>query len=51
MKGVSYIQSSSYNGGGSIWVYLDKHANIDALRLEASSIVRQAWPDLPDGTI
>ena len=34
-----------------LWVYLDKHANIDALRLEASSIVRQAWPDLPDGTI
>lgn len=50
MKGVSYIQSSSSNGGGSIWVYLDKHANIDALRLEASSIVRQSWPDLPDGT-
>lgn len=50
MKGVSGINSSSYKGGGNIWIYLDKHANIDALRLEASSIVRQAWPDLPDGT-
>ena len=50
MKGVNGINSYSYNGSGNIWIGLDKHANIDALRLEASSIVRQAWPDLPDDT-
>ena len=50
MKGVRGINSNSYNGGGNIWVYLDKHSNIESLRLEASSIIRQAWPDLPDGT-
>ena len=50
MKGVRGINSKSYNGGGNIWVYLDKHSNIESLRLEASSIIRQAWPDLPDGT-
>ena len=50
MKGVSGISSNSYNGGGNIWVYLDKHSNIEALRLETSSIIRQAWPDFPDGT-
>ena len=43
--------TSKLEGLLALWVYLDKHANIDALRLEASSIVRQAWPDLPDGTI
>lgn len=50
MKGVNGINSYSYNGSGNIWIGLDKHANIEALRLEAASIVRQAWPDLPDGT-
>lgn len=50
MKGVNGINSYSYNGSGNIWIGFDKHANIEALRLEAASIVRQAWPDLPDGT-
>lgn len=50
MKGVQSISSTSQNGKGSIHLNLDKHANIDALRLEASSIIRQTWADLPDGT-
>lgn len=50
MKGVSDISSCSYNGGGSIRIDLDKHADIDALRLEASAIVRQAWNDFPPNT-
>lgn len=50
MKGVQSISSTSQNEKGSIHLNLDKHANIDALRLEASSIIRQTWADLPDGT-
>ncbi len=50
MKGVRSISSRSYNGSGSISVSLDKHANIEAIRFEAATIVRQAWPELPDGT-
>ena len=50
MKGVRSISSRSYNGSGSISVNLDKHANIEAIRFEAATIVRQAWPELPDGT-
>ena len=50
MKGVRSISSRSYNGNGSISVSLDKHANIEAIRFEAATIVRQAWPELPDGT-
>lgn len=50
MKGVRSVNSVSQNGKGSIRVNLDKHANIENLRLEASSIIRQTWGDLPDGT-
>lgn len=50
MKGVQSISSTSQNGKGSIHLNLDKHANIESLRLEASSIIRQTWADLPDGT-
>ena len=28
---------------------LDKYADIDAVRFEASTIIRQTWPQLPDG--
>lgn len=32
---------------GKDYLELDKHTNIDAARFEASTIVRQTWPDLP----
>ncbi len=50
MKGVRGISSRSRNGNGSISVKLDKHAHIEAIRFEAATIVRQAWPELPEGT-
>lgn len=50
MKGVRSISSRSRNGSGSISVNLDKHTNIEAVRFEASTIVRQVWPELPEGT-
>ena len=40
--------STSGNGWGRITLELDKHTNIDAARFEASTIVRQTWPDLPE---
>ena len=49
IKGVKEITSTSGNGWGRITLELDKHTNIDAARFEASTIVRQTWPDLPDG--
>ena len=49
IRGVKSLDSNSGNGYGNITVSLDKHANIDAVRFEASTIIRQTWPQLPDG--
>ena len=48
-KGIKNIYSTSDNGSGSITIELDKYADIDAVRFEASTIIRQTWPQLPDG--
>lgn len=49
IKGIKGINSTSGNGWGYITLELDKHTNIDAARFEASTIIRQTWPTLPDG--
>lgn len=49
MRGVKEINSSSGNGYGVITVGFDKHTDMEKARFEASSIVRQAWPQLPEG--
>lgn len=49
IKGIKEIKSTSGDGWGRIDLELDKHTNIDAARFEASTIVRQTWPELPDG--
>ena len=49
IKGVKGMYSTSSNGYGSITVDLDKHADVDAVRLEASTIIRQTWSQLPSG--
>ena len=49
VKGVKNVYSTSDNGSGSITLKLDKHADMDATRFEVSTIVRQTWPQLPDG--
>jgi Cation/multidrug efflux pump len=49
IKGVESIWSTSGNGWGNINVRFDKHVNLDAVRFEASTIVRQVWPSLPQG--
>lgn len=49
VKGIKNVNSTSDNGGGRITLELDKHADIDAARFEVSTIIRQTWPQLPDG--
>lgn len=49
IRGVKKLNSTSGNGFGNITVELDKHADIDAVRFEASTVIRQTWPQLPDG--
>jgi len=48
MRGLRKITSVSGNGNGRITLQFDKHANIDISRFEVSTIIRQAWPLLPD---
>lgn len=49
VKGIKSVKSTSDNGSGYITLELDKHADIDAARFEVSTIIRQTWPQLPDG--
>jgi multidrug efflux pump subunit AcrB len=49
MKGVKQISSHSSNGSGNITIRLSGHANPDMARFEISTIIRQAWPSLPQG--
>lgn len=49
IRGVKRLNSNSGNGFGYITVELDKHADVDAVRFEASTVIRQTWPQLPDG--
>ena len=49
VKGIRKVNSTSDNGSGSVTLELDKHADIDAARFEVSTIIRQTWPQLPEG--
>ncbi|MDR1258871.1 MAG: efflux RND transporter permease subunit [Tannerellaceae bacterium] len=49
IKGIREIRSTSGNGWGRISLEIDKHADIDVVRFEASTIIRQSWPAMPDG--
>lgn len=48
IKGIKNIYSTSGNGWGAITLDLDKHTNVEAARFEASAIIRQTWPELPN---
>lgn len=48
MSGVRKISSNSGNGWGNILIQLDRHVDPASARFEVSSIIRQAWPKLPD---
>lgn len=49
IRGVKEITSVSDNGYGSITLGLDKHTDIEVVRFEVSTVVRQAWQQLPEG--
>lgn len=49
IRGIKNLNSTSGNGFGYITVELDKHADVDVARFEASTIVRQTWAQLPAG--
>lgn len=49
VRGVKGIDSKSYNGGGRVTIRLDRHADMENTRFEASALIRQAWSDMPDG--
>lgn len=49
VQGVKEITSSSSDGSGTITLGLDKHADVEMARFEVSTIVRQAWSQLPEG--
>lgn len=49
VKGIRSVYSTSDNGSGSVTLDLDKHADMDAIRFEVSTIIRQTWPQLPNG--
>ena len=47
MQGVSKIRSVSNYGNGYITLDLDKNIDLDQLRFEVSSLIRQVYPQLP----
>ncbi|MGN0309872.1 MAG: efflux RND transporter permease subunit [Bacteroides sp.] len=49
VKGVKQVNSTSDNGSGSITLEMDKHADMDATRFEVATLIRQTWPQLPEG--
>ena len=49
VKGIQHVSSTSDNGQGCITLELDKHADMAATRFEVSTIIRQTWPQLPQG--
>lgn len=49
ISGVRSIYSVSNNGSGYVDISLDKYADVDAVRFEASTLIRQLWTQLPEG--
>lgn len=49
IEGAKSVDSRSYSGGGYVTVELDRHTDMAQARFEASALLRQVWPDLPDG--
>lgn len=49
VNGIKEISSSSGNGSGNIYLTLDKEADPDAIRFEVNTLIRQVWPDIPQG--
>lgn len=50
VQGIKKISSKSGRGAGVVNVTLDKNADFDAIRFELSTLIRQAWSEMPQGT-
>ncbi len=50
VEGLSNLKSSTNSGSGRITIEMDKKSDMDAVRFEVSSIIRQIYPSLPEGT-
>ncbi len=49
VQGIKTISSKSGRGAGVVNVTLDKSADLDAIRFELSTLIRQAWSEMPQG--
>ena len=49
VRGVRKVSSTSDNGSGRVTIELDRHAGVDVVRFEVSTLIRQLWSQLPDG--
>lgn len=49
LKSTSGIHSVSNDGGGYIEIDFDRHADMQSARLEISSLIRNTYPNLPQG--
>src|SRR5210317_1929648 len=46
--GVKSIESNSFQGGGRINLQFDKKSDMDAMRFEVASKIREIYPKLPE---
>lgn len=49
LSGIREMYSSSYKDGGSVSLAFKQDANMDAIRFDISSRIRQLYPSLPEG--
>lgn len=49
IKGVKNVKSISSNGAGQIQIDLDEYVNTNLIRYEISTLIRQIYPNLPEG--
>ncbi|TKG94576.1 efflux RND transporter permease subunit [Puteibacter caeruleilacunae] len=48
VNGVQEVNSTSSKGSGSINIRFKKYVNLDAVRFEIATLIRQVYPDLPE---
>jgi len=48
IRGLAGLESVSYRGHGTITLRFKKNVNLDAVRFEVATLIRQAYPQLPE---
>ncbi len=49
LSGLQKLSSRTGDGNGRVTLKMDKHADMDAVRFEVSTLIRQIYPELPKG--